>query len=489
MGSFPFIIVFLILCYTKNANHARPSEKLSYNFIPAGMAFPVGIMYNTKKIPGGFSVNKKYLKRYPLGNAKRGWKQDKFILSTFSPASLDYHHFDPNGVDHTRRAVQTCADAGFNLLELGWARPDVSEAAVQMCEALGIDIIYQNLSLFGGMQGNIWSKDPDQGIRDCVERFRKYRHVLGFYVWDEPLTKEQITLARTQMDAFEALAPNDLLFTVAIPSYNADYTHQNGLFADYLERYVNEIEPPVLSLDYYPVGMREHDTTRQLDESLIWCDLGLMKQLAAKKNMPMWFYYQGQNLHHVDFFIFPMVRLMMHAGILYGAKGLQHYTALEAVTRKEDGGHDIFFEDQKAIHAQLHKLGNTLMALDCKRVIHDDSLLPGCPYIEGLRNNMTESELLAGTLPYRTSVSELEDAYGNRYLIVLNRDYLTEKTVQLQLKESSHVYAVSKEDGEQKLMGTSLQTLDLQLIPGDMALLRIQSATEDPYLIDYILEK
>lgn len=83
----------------------------------------------------------------------------------------------------------------------------------------------------------------------------------------------------------------------------------------------------------------------------------------------------------------------------------------------------------------------------------------------------------------------MEDAYGNRYLSVLNRDYLTEKTVRLQLKQPSHVYEVSKEDGEQKLVGTMLQTVELQLIPGDMALLRIQSGGEEPYLIDYILEK
>lgn len=69
---------------------------------------------------GGDWTEKKYLKRYPLGNTKRNWKQDKFILSTFSPASLDFRNFDPNGVDHTRRAVQNCANAGFNLLELGW---------------------------------------------------------------------------------------------------------------------------------------------------------------------------------------------------------------------------------------------------------------------------------------------------------------------------------------------------------------------------------
>ena len=48
-------------------------------------------------------------------------------------------------------------------------------------------------------------------------------------------------------------------------------------------------------------------------------ELGKML-LAAEKKMPMWFYYQGQNLHNYPHFVFPMVRLFMNAGVLYGAE-------------------------------------------------------------------------------------------------------------------------------------------------------------------------
>ena len=375
-------------------------------------------------------MEKRILARYPLGNPRRLWQQDYFMLSTFSPGDVFFRFDDPDAAEKMRRAVKTCVDAGFNLLELGWATPEQSKAAVSMCEQLGMDVIYQNLKRYGGMGTGVYCEKSD--LPGMMNELRKWKHVAGYYIWDEPMHLEQMLETRRLMDLCQREAPEKLPFTVALPSYNTDYRWQNGLFAQYLEDFAAVIDPPVFSFDYYPVGMSEHDTERMMDESLIWCDLGCAQKVAEKHGIPFWYYYQGQNLHHVDYFIFPMVRLLMNAGVLYGVKGLQHYTAWEAVV-ETDGGPGAFFEEQKEIHRQFRELGNTLMALRFKRVIHDDSLLPGCSYMEGLCASMAESALLSGALPYRTSVSEHEDEYGNQYLMVLNRDYHRECDLTLNL--------------------------------------------------------
>lgn len=434
----------------------------------------------------------KYLPRYPLGNPKREWKQDKFILSTFSPTCVHYNSNlqNPNAYDIARRAVKTCADAGFNLLEMGWATPEVTRAAIPMCESLGIDVIYQNMEIYGGMQERIGKEvkcDPED-IANLVESLRRYRHVIGYYVWDEPYMEPQLKEARRQMDLFEKNDPKALLFSVAIPSYNKEFTWKNGEFAGYLKRYVEMLEPVVLSLDYYPIT-KKHIPEDQLDKTLMWYDLALMKKLAKEHNMPLWFYYQGQNLHGVETFTFPMVRLMMNAGALYGAKGLQHYTAEGAITKAGDGGPDVFFEDQKKIHAEFRELGNTLMAIDCKRVIHDGSMEAGTEYTGGLHETMEDSELLSGNLPYRTSISELEDEYGNKYLMVLNRDYETAKNITLDLSDDFRIYEISKKDGYQHVVADSTKQLSVDLIAGDMALFRLQRASEEAFTIEYVLEK
>ena len=420
-------------------------------------------------------MEKKILARYPLGNPRRLWLQDNFILSNFSAKGNDM-----------RKVIRNCAEAGFNMLELGWASPEQAAEAVVYCEQLGVDLIYQELKRYGGMQGHrFYEKNDLEGV---INDHRKWKCIKGYYIWDEPLLDDQIEEARMLMDICEREAPDKLPFTVAIPSYNTEYTWGNGQFPAYLERFVTVIDPPQLSLDYYPVGMGEHNATVQFDRSRMWCDLGLMKKLGEKYNMPIWFYYQGQNLHNVDFFIFPMVRAMMYAGTLYGAKGLQHYTACGSIINQE-GDREQFFEDQVEIHKEFKNLGDTLMAIECKRVIHDETVKPNCEMFDELHSKEADSAYLAGALPVRVSVSEFEDAYGNGYMMVLNRDYMEGKEIKLPLNGSYRIYEVSKTDGLQYVTADGVNTLPLTLAAGDAALLRLQKSEEEAFTVEYRLSK
>ena len=92
-------------------------------------------------------------------------------------------------------------------------------------------------------------------------------------------------------------------------------------------------------------------------------------------------------------------------------------------------------------------------------------------------------------MPYRTSASEFEDAYGNKYLMVLNRDYLAEKTLTLALNGKYRVYEVSKDDGLQYIAADSTDKLNVQLAAGDAALFRLQPADEEAFTIEYRLSK
>ena len=131
------------------------------------------------------------------------------------------------------------------------------------------------------------------------------------------------------------------------------------------------------------------------------------------------------------------------------------------------------------------------MALECLRVIHDDSLLPDHPSMEGLRTPLEESELLDNEKPLgtRISISEHKDAYGHKYLMVLNRDYDSPQLVRLVFKNPSHVYEVSKEDGEERFIFETATQINLDFEPGDLRLFRIQSAEETPYTLEYYLDK
>ena len=175
--------------------------------------------------------------------------------------------------------------------------------------------------------------------------------------------------------------------------------------------------------------------------------------------------------------------------MLHGVKGLQCYTEFEGPVNPEDGGHGVFFDEQKQFHSEIRALNDTLMALTCDRVIHDGTLLSDCAVMSNWRTPMEESELLTGELRPRLSISEHHDSYGNRYLMVLNRDYERDHHAQLTLKAPSHIYKVSREDGEQRPMYLNATKMQLHLAPGTLELYRIQPGEEEPFTVEYYLEK
>lgn len=445
-------------------------------------------------------MKKTLLSRYPLGNPRRLWQQDYFIFSSFSPGLLSLEDESLESEEKMRRSVKTCRDAGFNLLELGWASPRRGYEAVRMCQQLGIGVVYQNLKKYGGMgKDKIFCETND--LVGAMDEIGKFKSVVGYYLWDEPHTVEQMHTTREMMDTCQRKDPKTLPFTVALPSYSKTCLWENGDYPRYIDHYLDIIDPPIMSFDYYPVGKRirfaetgrmvhvgREDQEVQLDEVFLWCDLEYVRRAAKKRKIPFWFYYQGENLHNDPAFTFDMTRLMMHGALLYGVKGLQNYTAWGPVVDPETGGKGMYFEEQKEIHRQLSQIGGTLMALECDRVIHDEALLPNCEFYKALKTPMEESELLCGTLPFRTSVSELSDAYGNRYLMVLNRDYAAEKSISLRLKSPSRVYEVSKDDGEQYVVSENTESITVTLKAGDMVLYRIQPAEEEAFCIEYLLE-
>ena len=417
------------------------------------------------------------LSRLPIGNPRRAWRQDRFILSTFRGVTGDI-----------RTGFNTLKDAHFNLLEFGWVPSDKTDDAIAIAEEVGVDVLVQDWRHFGGFQESHSREIDPEDIQAYVRRCQKYHHIYGYYVWDEPYFPEDIEKAAAQTDVMARLDPERMPFTVAIPSYNKAYTYGNGQFDEYLERFVNRIDPPVMSLDYYPFAFHPNDET-QLDGSGLYKDLYLMRKWSLKKQLPLWFYYQGTEALGPCSLTTRQIDMQAHTALLYGAKALQHYTVVGSVIR-EDGTPGDFFQHQKKLNTRIENWGRTLMALTSTGVYHSAEVLANDPdFRTSYCDDFAESALFAGELPRRISLGEFTDPYGNRYAMVVNRDYLAPQTVSLPLSAPMRVYEVSDQDGYQSLFTENAASLDISLSPGGARLFRMQDPGQEPYLIDYRLEK
>ena len=443
--------------------------------------------------------------RYPLGNKRFKWRQKDFVLSNFAAIGRTV---DGDPAEVLDKNIGYLKEAGFNMTELGWACHEGAWAAVDACEKHGLDLIFQDMTIMGGMQQHCLENKVSFDVpKKLVADLKDKKHTIGYYVWDEPHSAEQLAEARRQMDMLEELDPEALLFTVGLPNYNnagkteglSGYTWENGQYVPYVDRFIKAMDPPVLSFDYYPVGNyfnvwgnHRYNYENQMDDTYMWLDLALYRRKGLENDLPLWFYYQGCQLYKSEDpekFIFPMVRVCMYAGALYGAKGLQHYEAcfrddLSIVNPKGEKGR--FFEDQKAIHKEFNALGNTLMALDSKLVYHSLDLLPGDKFMAEWCDSLNDSTLFT-ELPKRTSVGEFEDKYGNKYIMVLNRDYEQPLKCEIPMKGEYRIYEVSNVDGKQSVVADKTSALKLDLIPGGAVLLRVQNADEEAFTCEYVL--
>ena len=426
----------------------------------------------------------KIIYRYPLGNPRRKYRQDNLVISTFKAYT-----------GNIRLGIEHCKEMGFNMVEFGWVPPAESMKCMVACEEVGIDGLFQNWDAFGGMSENHGRKDVDmKALLAYLEETRKYRHMAGHYVWDEPLTKETMEVARQQTDLVEQLDPERLIYDVALPGDNSyGRNWECDCYEEYLTEYLDIVDPVVASLDNYPFKPWFPEPADQLDSVCFCMDLALLRKLALERDMPMWFYFQSIDnpWKHIYQRLTPeQLRVQQYQVLLHGAKGLHNYNVEPGAIRKEDGTKGPLFYATKELNYCCRQLGKTLMALTSVGVYQSAELLKGNKHFDKLRMSIKDSKVLADQeLPFRCSVGEFVDSEGNRYLMIQNRDYKTTSQFTFELQKAFWVYEVSKDDGMQRIRNESVNKLGLLLQPGDAVLLRFQDAAEEAYTIDYVLKK
>jgi len=426
---------------------------------------------------------KKMLARYPLGNPRRKWKQDNFIISLFEPGPMGLDKAGPHQCEIARNGVQTAVDAGFNFSEFLWSSPEVGREMLRTAERLQYPIAFQDLNRLGGMgprgDKNIPAEEND--LEGVLRDIAPWRSACAVVLYDEPKTDDQLALARKLVDRMEELCPEKL-------PYVCSDTVSIDAVAD-------KVDPPFLAFDQYPyggAGARGITPETRMDGWVrYWNFMETAFRAAKRIEVPFWFIYQGHELdYHAEFdpYTFTCSRMMATSALLYGVKGVSCYIECDGVLDPETGKHGIYFDEQKKLNRELHMLGNTMMALECQRVIHDTSLSSHPDSINRL--TMADSELVSGVLPLDVSIAELKDAYGNDYLVVANRNCQKAVRYKFTAKKPMRAWRVSDEDGKQYLAFDDERNNIINILqPGCAVLYRLQPKDEEPYAVEYYLEK
>jgi len=133
----------------------------------------------------------------------------------------------------------------------------------------------------------------DKHVKERVESTKDDPAVIGYYLRDEPGAYLFRSLA-TAVAAVKKYAPGKLAYVNLFPGYastiGADVDSQLGTysFREYLERFVQEVKPQLLSYDNYMVEYSE-DMRDIARASIYFSDLFEVRRVALKYEIPFWF--------------------------------------------------------------------------------------------------------------------------------------------------------------------------------------------------------
>lgn len=404
----------------------------------------------------------------PIFNCKRidknfedanlsNWMQKHFILSTFNALGVEDQSLYENALFLTQ-------EAGIDMVELTFINSDNINRALVAAEKVGIKVLVEDLDVFSGFQDQIVPTFDEKKIIDRINKIKKNKHIMGYYIWDEPHEKD-FEKVRYLRNLVKKIDGNRLPFSVLFPSYGI-YKWNNGTYPQYVDNYLRIVNPDVLSFDYYPF----RKTTDQIITNDLWRDFGYLRRKSLEYNRPLWFYFQAVPINPGDIAISTeMIKAQMYSALCYGVKGLSYYKVsnflYDSFAQKSG-----IFDEIKKINTKVKNIGNYLFDKKSEKIYHtgiksNDSKL-NLYFLDDFEN----SELLKFAPP-NLVIGIFSNQFTNKkYVCISNLRHDANIEGDIELKQSKKISLYDAEKNNEILISYSTDLFGIRLSPGEGAL-------------------
>jgi hypothetical protein len=397
-------------------------------------------------------------------------KPDFFPILPWDP----YHGWTKPFVEHPNAGFESIAECNFNMAGFVLARD------LRHCEKLGLGaILLPTDNAFTNHEYlRDWKKRPGDGmereIRNMMRAAGSSPVVMGYFLMDEPGVSDFPALA-TAVAAVKKYAPGKIAYINLFPDYatlGAPDKSQLGTsnYTEYLERFVTEVNPQLISYDNYMVQSSD-DLKNPAVAASYYRNLLEVRRVAQKHQLPFLNIVCCNQLR-------PHTPIPSPANLLF-----QAYTTLAAGYRgvtwynyygpgykytpiDHSGRKSLTWVYLQQVNGQIARLAPIMSRLDSTGVfftapapVNHLPLLPG---------QLVESVTCATPV----MVGEFRHANGDSYVMVVNLSL--ERSANFTLKTTSthnSIKEVSAVDG-------SLSTLDEKsdhwLVAGQGALLKLE---------------
>ncbi|MBN1492294.1 MAG: hypothetical protein JXA69_20440 [Phycisphaerae bacterium] len=223
--------------------------------------------------------------------------------------------------------LESIAACGFTMAGF------VHASDLPLCEKLGLKAILAPPSSkepWFGPWRKLSDEQVEQRVRAMIELGGDSPALVGYFLTDEPGTPTFAALGKA-VAAVKKYAPGKLAYINLFPSYatiGAPDKSQLGAasFTEYLERFVNEVQPQFLSYDNYKVQQSD-DLQSQRDAEIYFRDLVEVRRVAAKYGLPFWNIVSSNQIRKFTTPPSPAnLMLQAYTTLAAGGRGLSWYT-------------------------------------------------------------------------------------------------------------------------------------------------------------------
>lgn len=303
-----------------------------------------------------------------------------------------------------------------------------------------------------------WSKlsdrEIDNRIKMMVDKGGDSKVIMGYYIMDEPSASDFSALSKAVV-ALRKYAPGKLAYINLFPNYATLWTmdrvkSQLGTktYTEYLERFVNEVKPELISYDNYMVEFSMDMEKTEL-AAKYYTNLVEVRRIALKYDLPFWNVVSSNQIRpHTTIPSPANLSLQAYTTLAAGASGISWFKYFKSRYQyspiDESGNRTLTWRYLQEVNRQVSILGTIVRPLTSTGV-YFTSATPGIslPLLPGnwVQEVNTNTPMMVG---------EFKCVSDSNYIMVVNLSL--EKSARFELttripKEKLSILALG-ENGE-----------------------------------------
>ena len=328
------------------------------------------------------------------------------------------------------------ADCGINVA--GFVAPEHLDAVSQA----GLRAFVMDYRASGYDFQNVDPNVVSANVNGLVKEVGSHPALYGYYLKDEPNMREFPGLAIVS-DAFLEKSPDKIPYINLFPNYASQNQLGTENYWNYVEGFINEVNPPMISYDHY--ALMEDEPLRDG----YYTNLEAMRWGSVKYKRPFWnvvlttahFKYREPS--------FADIRFQVWTTLAYGGKGISYFTYFapgfgncRMAPIDQYGNRTPTWDYLQNTNSAVKMLGPILLRLRSTGVYHVGDVPVGCLALPG--NTLIRTIFGNGNF----LVGEYIHSDGTSYVMVVNKDFKSSVNFRVELNEpDSHIRRISSYSG------------------------------------------